>query len=284
MRTIVKIFLSLLTGLVVLIGLVVLTKCSSGSTNESDKDSQPAPLNITVLLDLSDRLTRDLTPSQFDRDTAIVNYLVDQFIKETKKNQLTKSQNCMRVMFYPQPSLGNIALLAGELDVNLSKAEKSEKKKILSTMRQSFSSDLTQIYQSTLETKNWAGCDIWGFFSDKDVDKYCIKPGYRNIVVILTDGYLFHSSNKIKEGNNYSYILPQTLSIPESGLISRRDGLDNLEVLMLELNPYDPKTSQQIHSILENWFKSMGVQKFGSANTTMPKNTESVIDAFLDFE
>ena len=66
------------------------------------------------------------------------------------------------------------------------------------------------------------------------VDQICVKPDARNIMVILTDGYLFHENNKIKKDNAYSYILPQTLDNPQSSLIVDREGkLDKLEVLLL---------------------------------------------------
>ena len=41
------------------------------------------PLNVSVYLDLSDRLVRDLTPNQTYRDTAIINYLIDYFKGQT---------------------------------------------------------------------------------------------------------------------------------------------------------------------------------------------------------
>lgn len=260
----------------------LLCACGGSEVNKEDKPEK-LPINLTVVLDLSDRLERELVPTQAARDTAIVDYLVDQFIKAaTADKQLTKSRDCMRVMFYPQPSLDDIAVLAKNLDVNLDKADKAEKKKILLSMKQKFNKGMEQIYNSALESKKWVGCDIWGFFSNKDVDKYCIKNGYRNIVVLLTDGYLFHVDNKIKEGNNYSYLTQQTLSVKNSELIIKRNGLDDLEVLMLEVNPYDPKTSQQMHDTLQKWFEGMGVQKLDIANTAMPKYTETIIDNFLN--
>jgi hypothetical protein len=120
----------------------------------------------------------------------------------------------------------------------------------------------------------------WGFFK-KQVDTYCIREDARNIIVILTDGYLFYAPNKQKDGNNYSYILPQTLSNPNSGLIVSRQGLENLEVLLLEMNPYDPKHQDQMETILQNWFSGMGVQKMYVGETDQPSNTRLIIDKFM---
>ena len=139
---------------------------------------------------------------------------------------------------------------------------------------------LSQIYKTTLEQKNWIGSDIWGFFK-KQVDTYCIKEDAKNIIVILTDGYIFDINNKQQEGDNYSYILPQTLQNPNSGLIVSRKGLEDLEVLMLEVNPYNPKHQDQMENILTKWFQGMGVQKLYVGMTDQPSNTKLIIDKFM---
>ena len=74
-----------------------------------------------------------------------------------------------------------------------------------------------------------------------------------------SDGYIFASNNKIKEGNAYSYILPQTLSAGGL-LIDRRKGDlggKGLEVLMLEVNPYEPKQRDAMVRTIEEWFSSI---------------------------
>jgi hypothetical protein len=164
--------------------------------------------------------------------------------------------------------------------MDLSKAQPAEKKQMLLDFQDKFNASLTKIYEATMQDKNWIGSDIWGFFK-KQVDTYCIREDARNIIVILTDGYLFYAPNKQKDGNNYSYILPQTLSNPNSGLIVSRTGLENLEVLLLEVNPYDPKHQDQMEAILQNWFSGMGVQKVYVGVTDQPSNTRLIIDKFM---
>ena len=164
--------------------------------------------------------------------------------------------------------------------MDLSKAQPAEKKQMLLDFQERFQTSLTKIYEATMQDKNWIGSDIWGFFK-KQVDTYCIREDARNIIVILTDGYLFYAPNKLKDGNNYSYILPQTLSNPNSGLIVSRQDLDNLEVLLLEVNPYDPKHQDQMETILQNWFSGMGVQKVYVGVTDQPSNTKLIIDKFM---
>ena len=57
--------------------------------------------------------------------------------------------------------------------------------------------------------------------------------------------------------------------------------LENLEVLLLEVNPYDPKHQDQMETILQNWFSGMGVQKMYVGETDQPSNTRLIIDKFM---
>ena len=261
------------------------TGCLSDSKTTSNEETKDTimPLNISVYLDLSDRLTRNLNPTQMERDTAIINHLIDIFISDCINNgKILNSKNHFQVLFYPAPNSSQIAQLAKSLNVDLSKTELKRKKVELMEMKTRFQTNLSQIYDDAMEEGKWVGSDIWGFFSNKEVDKLCVRDGYRNLLVILTDGYLFHADNKVKEGNTYSYVLPQTLEIADASLIVKRRGLSNIEVLMLEVNPYNPKQRDKLTSILENWFRDMEVGKFVVSETALPVNTEVYIDSFLN--
>ena len=268
-----------------IVALTMFTACGGGRNSNSSDDKTESvqskkPLNISIYLDLSDRLERQMVPSQKDRDIEIVKYLTDIIKNHAVGQRILPSRDRIKVFFYPTPNDSKIALLSKDLEMDLSKAQPVEKKQMLLDFQERFQTSLTKIYEATMQDKNWIGSDIWGFFK-KQVDTYCIREDARNIIVILTDGYLFYAPNKLKDGNNYSYILPQTLSNPNSGLIVSRQDLDNLEVLLLEVNPYDPKHQDQMETILQNWFSGMGVQKVFVGVTDQPSNTKLIIDKFM---
>ena len=256
---------------------------TSDRIDESDNTNSVLPLNISVYLDLSDRLTRTMTPSQMERDTAIINNLIDFFVDDCITNgKILNSNNHFQVFFYPAPNSSDIAQLAKGLNIDLAKTSLKQKKIELMGMKNRFQTNLAQIYADAINESKFVGSDIWGFFSNQEVDKLCIRNGYRNILVILTDGFLFHAENKIAQGNAFSYILPQTLQNPNSSLIVKRKGLSNLEVLMLEVNPYEPKQRNQLITTLENWFNEMEVGKFMVNETALPVNTEIYINSFFN--
>ena len=262
--------------------LVVSVSCNS--PQKSKQKVVEKPLNISVFLDLSDRLTRKIEPSHMSRDTAIIGYIVDYFKAHTLGPQILQSKNSIKIFFYPAPHSSDIATLANELSVNMEQYNGKDKRITLENMKAKFQGNLTQIYNKTISEENWIGCDIWDFFNSRKVDSQCIKKDARNILIILTDGYLFDQNNKIKEGNSYSYILPQTLEQKDASLIVRRKGLNDLEVRILEVNPYTKEQGYKMIPILEKWLKEMGISEgnLTVAETDLPTNTYTVIKSFLE--
>lgn len=255
---------------------------NDGNGSNSTEDIY-RPLNLTVFLDLSDRLDRDLTPTQAARDTELINFCIDEFIDISRKETMQKTSNHFKVVFYPTPDNPLVSDLANDLEVDLNGLDENpgEKKRLLKEMKVRFDKALDSIYTSTLRKKQWVGCDIWSFFSNKKVDNLCMREGCRNVVIILTDGYLFHQANKQVEGTAFTFVLPQTLQNPKSSLIVRRDGLKDLEILMLEVNPYSPTQHDQLFKVLTDWFTAMGIEKFQIEETDIPSNIKPVISNFL---
>ena len=243
--------------------------------NEKDK-----PWNISIFLDLSDRLIRQLTPSQAERDMTLIRHVTGKVKERIVKQKIIGSKDRIKVFFYPSPNISEITLLSKNLELDMGNMPLKEKRSSVIKFEDEFSASLKQIYNKTLAAKQWVGSDIWGFFN-KQIDTYCIKPTHRNVLIILTDGYIFHVNNKQKVGDAYSYILPQTLSVPKSSLIVSRKGLKNLEVMFLEVNPYDPKTEPKMESVITDWLHAMDVQHSIVAETDIPENTKLYIDNFL---
>lgn len=253
-------------------------------TSVSTIDTKQGPLNLSVFLDLSDRLERDnVQPSQMFNDTAIVNYFIDYFIESCKQQKIIYSKNNFQIFFYPAPNESDIVNLSKSLSLDMSKLKPAEKKVRLKELKSKIDETLSVIYTKTLKDRRWVGCDIWDFFSNKQVDKLCIRSGYRNVLVILTDGYLYHVNHKIKEGNAYSYILPQTLKTNGNLLVRRKD-LKDIEIIMLEINPYSPSQRDQLVKTLEDWFLNMGLDKDNISinETDNERNTEIIIDNFMN--
>ncbi len=260
---------------------ISLVGCTAGTKEKAD---EPKPLNISIYLDLSDRLVVNsgMVPSQKEKDLAIVDVLTDYFTSKNQGTAILKSKDRMRVFFYPTPQDPEVYALSEALTVDMSKYATKDRLDSLKNLKQRFNATLSKIYDLTIKEEKWVGSDIWGFFSDKSkVDVQCIDKDARNIVIILTDGFIYHEDNVIQDGDAFSYVSTTTLSNSKSSLIVKRDGLDDIEVLVLEITP-KPIQKDKMVSVLNDWFTAMGVQKVEIYETDITTNIKTAIDKFLD--
>ena len=69
------------------------------------------------------------------------------------------------------------------------------------------------------------------------------------------------------------------------GLIAPTKDLENLEVLVLEVNPskYSSKYEEDIQKeVLSKWLTEMGVKKFEIYKTDIPQTTKKRIENFMN--
>lgn len=263
---------------------------------------QPDQLNITLLLDLSDRIDTQKYPEKpehFQRDIANIKYFTELFVKDMEKRGTFMAKGKLKVIFSPKPQDPNVNLFAEKLNVDLSAMDNKQKKDIHDNLTNTFTDNVTKIYNSTLSQSKWIGSDIWRFFKN-DVKDYCIesKPNYRNILVILTDGYIYHQDSKDQNENRYAYLLPenigkyklrknpnweQEMERQNFGLITKRTDLENLEVLVLEISPSPSYKNDEdiIKAVLAKWFKEMKVKRYGLFNSDLPEYTKKRITDFI---
>jgi hypothetical protein len=268
-----------------------------------DKSKIDKQLNITILLDLSDRIEPTKYPSSpehFERDIEVVNCFTELFKKDMEKKGAFMSKGKMKVVFSPRPNDSEINNIASQLSIDLSNTKNTkEKKQIFDNVSLDFKENLSKIYSKTIETKKYPGSDIWRFFKNDVVD-YCIEndENYRNILVLITDGYLFHANSTDKNKNRSSYLLSKNIKAnglrnskweekfknEDYGYITTRNDLNNLDILVLEINPSESHKNDEdvIKAYLSKWFEEMNVNSFKLYNSDLPQYTKSKIDKFIN--
>lgn len=281
---------------------------STGATSGNATDRQ---LNINILWDLSDRIDPKInqaSPEHYERDIEVIKNIASFFRKDMEKRGAYKAKGRIKVFFAPAPEDAKINAIAGSLSCDLSSytgdGANRKKKEIYDSIENRFSRNANEIYRITLSNnkgqKQWDGSDIWRFFKN-DVKEYCIDASgnYRNILIILTDGYIFHKDSRDKRGNRTAFILPEILkpfrnnstwqnmfTKGDYGLISTRKDLQNLEVLVLEITPSkDYKNDEDlIKAYLGKWFEEMGIPKsyYVCYNTDLPEYTKKKVAEFLN--
>ncbi len=253
-------------------------------------------LNISVLLDLSDRIEID---KQIHKDSSYLASLSKAFVTHVKTKKLLFLEDRLKLFFNPEPSNNKIHEIAQKLEVVFTRETSKSNIEETQTRYNQLPSVLYHLARSDAQkNKGYPGSDIWRFFKDH-VKDYCVDNCHRNILVILTDGYMYHHKTVMKHENKTSFLTPKSLSdlklrtpdweknIKEKdlGFIPATDNLEDLEVLVIGItsenkNPY---AQDIITTYWQNWFVKMGVKsnhiKVKSAD--IPSSIEKVIFDFI---
>lgn len=250
-------------------------------------------LNISILIDLSDRIDPEKNPNPtmeyFQRDNEYIKSIKKGFLDHIKSKKVIQLNDQMQIFFNPEPSDPKMNDLTKKLKVVF---DKNTTKDNINLVENQYSLLPIQIYESAIKDKKYVGSDIWEFFKDKAND-YCIKDDRRNILFILTDGYIYHKDSKFSEGKKTSYLTPElikSLKLTSSdfkakiqdnnlGFIKANNDLENLEVIVLGINPTkgNPFEADIIKEYWENWFKEMKVKKYQIKSADLPSNLEPII-------
>lgn len=267
-------------------------------TTTEAKNTKKENLNISIFLDLSDRISPEKYPNPsmeyYQRDLGYIETISKSFENYLKGKPIRQTNDQIQIYFEPEPLNFKINSLAKNLKLSFDKNNTS--KESLSKISPIYKSNSEKIYNLAIADKNFIGSDIWKFFKNK-VKDYCIKDNHRNILIILTDGYMYHKDSKFTEGNKSSFLTPEYIrekklntsnykelfAKNKLGFIPATQNLENLEVLVLGINPdkKNPYEEDVIYLYWEDWLKNMGVKKEEIKSADLPTNLNSVVDKFI---
>ncbi|MGC5745085.1 hypothetical protein [Chryseobacterium sp. NFX27] len=250
-------------------------------------------INVSILIDLSDRIDPKTNPNptmeHFQRDIEYIKAIEKGFLNHIKTKRIVTYNDQMQVFFNPEPSDPKINDFTKELQVSF---DKNTNKAYFNTVEKRYAQFPTNIYQSAIKDGNYVGSDIWEFFRNKIKD-YCVKDDHRNILFILTDGYMYHKDTMFSQDKKTSYLTSKLIksnnltasdfkTIFEKnnlGFVKANDNLSNLEVIVLGLNPEkgNPFEEAVIKEYWEKWFKEMKIKKYQIKSADLPSNLEPII-------
>lgn len=162
------------------------------------------------------------------------------------------------------------------------------------------------LYQMAIADKEWIGSDTWGFFNSKVEQLSLIRSKTnrdKNVIVILTDGYMYYQPNKIDFSNNSSNYITTALinskyklKTPDFNQIIKskqikiepllNKNFSNLKVLVLGLNPEkgNPYEQQILETLWKNWLLSMKIPEnnIRILQTDLPANLGNTIINFIE--
>jgi len=280
---------------ITILGLLLITFCltqckreKEDTTTTKETKTEEKQLNITLLLDLSDRISPSLypnSPEHHQRDTSIVNNVVRVFKSYMNKQGAYKAKSKIRVITNPLPKDKNINDIMKKMNIDLSEIKKpAQKKEIFNSIETIFSENISKIYDLAIQQNKYPGSDIWRFFKN-DMDIAIVDDAnYRNILILITDGYIYHQDSRIQDKNRTSFLLSKVIKANgfrnnndwkqkfaqgDYGFITTRNDLENLEILVLEINAIPKNDDDIIKMYLSKWFDEMGIKKYEIYNCDM---------------
>lgn len=265
---------------------------TTGTTNDSIIPD-PNNINVSILIDLSDRIDPKTNPNPtmqyFQRDTEYIKAIEKGFLNHIKTKRIITYNDQMQVFFNPEPSDPKMNEFTKDLKVSF---DKNTSKDYFSSVEKKYSELPLNIYQSAINDGKFVGSDTWEFFRNK-VKDYCIKDDHRNILFILTDGYMYHEDSKFSQEKKTSYLTSKlikannltdsdfktTIEKNNLGFVKANDNLNNLEVIVLGINPEkgNPFEEGAIKEYWENWFKEMKIKNYQIKSADLPSNLEPII-------
>ncbi|WP_343616554.1 hypothetical protein [Flavobacterium sp.] len=282
--------------------LILVFSCKEETKNEEKetaiKSAVSENYNISILVDLSDRISTKKNPNPtmefYQRDLGYIKSVSEAFSQHLKTKRMRQIDDKMQLFFNPEPENPEINYIANQLRITVNKDNAS--KKLLNSISDTYAAKTTTIYESAIKDDNYVGSDIWNFFDSKVTDQ-CIEKGYRNILVILTDGYIFYEGSQIKNSSLSNYLTPQLIKQnglntndwkkkiekENFGFIKSDHDLSNLEVLVLGINPSknNPFEEKVIKAYWTKWLSEMNVKHFEIKNADLPSNMDKIIKDFI---
>ena len=239
-------------------------------------------VNIIVVLDTSDRISKELNPGQIQRDIKIVERIVTLFQEEFVRKHLLKDvepgpyPHRLTFAVPDQPKAPPIPLKIME-KLMIKDSSKGEPFKTFEKRKDALLQTINQLYQFVEKENPFTGADIWNWFR-KSAEHY-LRDDLHNYIICLSDGYLkFHPDieallpkgrfmkvskwrddwrNNAKWREKITYLSPIGKSFSDY----------KVTFVMMEIKPkVDKKTSIEhpadldiIKAYWEIWLKSMGI-------------------------
>lgn len=260
--------------------------------------TQNQNLNISFLLDLSDRINPEKYPNPtmqyYEMDVAYIQSVSEAFVAHLKKKKVQRMNDQIQLYFDPPPRNLNINKLSESLRFEVGR--KNVSLELLKAISHSYETKPKEIYELAIKDDAYVGSDMWRFFKSK-IQDFCILKEHRNILVILTDGYIYHKDSQIKEENQTSYLTPQFIRehklntknwkqrmVDENfGFIPAAENLENLEILVLGINPgkKNPYEEYVIKEYWKDWLDDMKVGRHEIKTAILPSNMDKIIKDFI---
>ena len=266
--------------------------------------AEARPVNIVIILDTSDRISDEQHPGQIERDKEIIEEIVTEFAKVTKRHILASEkleyQDRLTIAIPNQPGVPPVPR---QIMKDLAIADKNrDSHRTLAGInadvenrKQVFLNTLDTLYEFVRQHRH-TGSDIWEWFK-YEAESY-FSESHQNIIICISDGYLIFDNiiEDMRIPRTYMRVKelrddPQWEQKIQGGEGLLTIGQDfsryNIDFLMSEIQlqtdenkvPYQ-KDFQIITLYWEVWLKSMKIKStnFGKVGHPVGQKIRNLIE------
>jgi len=199
-----------MSSLIRALPLVVIVFGAFCSPDAAAQHSRRPQWHATVLLDLSVHLTE---LHRVEKDKVVIDEIARVFAEEVRRKLFVTSRDRLFIVLADQgtnpDAFGYLDELAGDL-ANIPMAKRS---RCIEGCIEGLLSGVGRLYEDGASAESFSGADIWEYFAEDLQVPSQDEAGetVRNLLVVLTDGYLIATDNLYREGNQANHIPAETL-------------------------------------------------------------------------
>ena len=257
--------------------LVLAVGCTSEKSDAKDSSAQPSPkkpVNIIVIVDTSDRVSKARNPRQIEKDIEITENIVNVFEEKfVRPNLYIGSKDTLAFVVPEQPGAPPISQeILGHLKIWRTSMQRAGGSPEFQKMKANLLDAIRELYQHVNEQNQFTGSDIWSWF--RDSAEVYLKPDARNYIICLSDGYLDFNHNIQVRRPQRTYISyrqvatfrdtpnwKQRFHTEEHSLLEiGKDFSDyTAKFLMVEITHRHMLDLEIVKEYWRTWLKSMGI-------------------------
>lgn len=184
---------------------------------QSDKpevETSSQPINIVVILDVSDRLLKEKLPGQerqVEKDKKIAQGIINRYEDFAHKTYYIGNRNRLTFVVPKQPGVKKLIPQETLESLKLwpTNEDRAKGAPRFREMRDELNKTIDSLYQFVEDRQEFTGSDIWGWFK-VSAEEY-LQPNALNYIICISDGYLYldriYVSSLPKKGNKTAVIL-----------------------------------------------------------------------------
>lgn len=284
--------------------LVVMISCDSVDKQKEIESKQVSAahhknLNVTILLDLSDRISIKKNPDQHKKDIKFINNVLDAFKSYLSQKGVVESEDKIKLIFYPLSMDELYQDIADSLNIEFGKYDFGYRKIIYENISSIYNRQLHKLYSVASYSKVYTGSDLFNYFKHRVVDD-CILPdsSYINLLIILTDGYIYDKNSVYQQDNKFSYLIPEAPHVRifrklnnweehyeknNYGLIPLNNDLSAVSILVGEVHPveYSPKDFDILKKYWSEWLEKQKVRNYKIIKSDINTLNRDIIFNFI---